>query len=101
MSSFTLKLSSAKPYLKMALAVLLSCWAVFWLDHETRQISDLFSPGNLAALVIYFVPTYLLSLLLFSYFSNSSSRNSVLLSLLLGIPTGIALVICTFLFLKS
>jgi hypothetical protein len=76
-----------------AIIVLLCCWVLFWLDHETRGIADLFSTGNLVALVIYFVPTYVICLALHALFERRSDKLRFMLSLSIGIPLGFSLVI--------
>ncbi len=93
--------SLAKPTFLLAFFVLLSCWGLFWLDYETRSISDLFNIGNLVALLVYFVPTFLITFLLFLFFLNKNNkRRSMVLSLAIGIPLSFTLVILAF-YLRS
>lgn len=67
--------------------VLISTWMLFALDKDTHQFSDLLKPGNLAALVVYFTPTFLICLLLFQIISKKfTNRKSIIVSLTLGIP---------------
>lgn len=100
-SVFTSKENSAKNHLFIGLFVLLSFWFLFWLDHETKQISNLFTSGNLAALVIYFLPTYLVTAFCYVFLVRSGSKKPLIFSLILGIPMGIALIICAFLVFKN
>ena len=84
-------------FVLIALCTILACFGLFWLDWETKSILDLFKPGNLAALVVYFVPTFLTSTLLYSYlWRKKSPKLRIILSLLIGIPLGFILVICAF-----
>ena len=100
-SVFTSKENSAKNYFAIWLFVLLACWFLFWLDHETKQISDLFTSGNLAALAIYFLPTYLVTLFCYVFLVKSGSKKPLFFSLIMGIPMTIAIIICAFLVFKN
>src|SRR6266496_5615097 len=73
--------------------VLFCCLFLFWLNHETKFVADLVQPGNLVALVIYFIPTFLLCSFLFFLFSKISNKRSFALAHLIGIPAGLTLVI--------
>lgn len=87
--------------LTIAVIVLLACIGLFWLDHETHSFRDLLKPGNLAALVIYFTPTFLISYGLYRLFlKKNSPRRSMMLGLLLGIIAGFFLVIVVLLALR-
>jgi hypothetical protein len=57
--------SSALPVLILALSVLALCLGLFGLDSEIKSITDLFKPGNLFALAIYFLPTFIACYFLF------------------------------------
>ena len=71
----------------IALATLTLCWLLFAIDKETHQFSDLLSPGNLAALVVYFIPTFLICLLIHHLLSKKiSNTKSLVLSLVIGVP---------------
>lgn len=100
-SAVTTGKNSTKNYVLIAIAVLLSCWTLFWMDHETRHISDLFAPDNLAALALYFVPTFFISVFTFEFLKKNRIKRPLLLSFILGIPLGIAILLITFLLLKS
>ena len=94
------KPSFALAYLKMGLIVMFFCLFLGWIDHETHSIMDLFKPGNIFALILYFTPTFLLSLLLFHLFVKKyAAGKSLTLALLSGIPAGIAVVMCVLLYL--
>ena len=94
------KSSFALAYLKMAIIVLFLCLCLFWLDWETHSIMDLFKPGNLLALILYFTPTFIITILLFHLFLKKYSvGKSFTLSLLTGIPASITVVICVLLYL--
>jgi hypothetical protein len=80
-------------YTVSALVVVLFCFGLFWLDRETHNFTDLFKPGNLFALVLYFIPTFALCALLYRFFEKRNNKNAFTLGLLIGIPTGFALVI--------
>jgi hypothetical protein len=78
----------------ISFTVLIATWLLFAIDKETHQFSDLLSPVNLAALVVYFTPTFLVCLLLHHVLSmKMSSTKSMLLSLALGIPVSFAGII--------
>ena len=71
----------------ISIVVILSTWLLFAIDKETHHFSDLLTPGNLAALVVYFTPTFLICLL-FHHVLNMKMSNtkSLILSLTLGVP---------------
>ena len=78
----------------IALIVLLSCLGLGYLDHETKSIADLFKPGNIMALMLYFIPTFAISSWFFKLFLGKKDRvNSIVFALLSGIPVGFTLVI--------
>jgi len=82
--------------------VLLACILLFSIDKDTHGFTDLLKPGNLAALVVYFTPTFLLSLFMFSFvFRNKHQSNRLMLSLITGIPAGFTLVICMMLWIRA
>ncbi len=81
-------------YTALALSVLLACFALFYIDEDTHARTDVFTPGNLVALIIYFTPTFVISFLLFKYISKEINRfESIFYSLVIGIPLGFTLVI--------
>jgi len=85
--------SDAQYALAVAFFVLIATWGIFYLDHETKSVSQLFDTGNLVALVIYFLPTFFISFFLYNIFSRKKTkRKSLILSLLTGIPLGFILV---------
>ncbi|MBK9639505.1 MAG: hypothetical protein IPO63_17505 [Bacteroidetes bacterium] len=74
--------------------VLFATWLVFAIDKETHQFSDLLTPGNLAALVVYFIPTFLICMLFHHVLSMKiSNTKSMFLSLLMGVPVSFAGII--------
>jgi hypothetical protein len=85
--------STDKNYFLSVPVILLFCFGLFWLDHETQSIADLFKPGNLVALMLYFFPTWLICSLLYTLFQKWNSKNSFAWSLVLGIPAGFALMV--------
>jgi hypothetical protein len=81
-------------YLAIASAVLVSCFLLFSIDKDTKQLSDLFKLGNLAALVLYFIPAFLMCLILFrSFVKRQGKGQSILKSLVIGIPIAFTLII--------
>jgi len=95
------KIPSSKDFTTIALTVMFSCFALFSLDRETHSIRDLFTPGNLAALVVYFLPAFLSSSLMFNLHYKKRDRNtSLLLSLIIGIPLSFTFVIFILLLLR-
>ena len=94
MDSIVSKPPDAQPIFRIAFFVLLACLGLFSLDRETHHFSDLLKPGNLAALILYFTPALVISLLLYSRFSKTyNKRKSLILSLVTGIPISFAFVI--------
>ncbi|MCX6350733.1 MAG: hypothetical protein NTX03_02605 [Bacteroidetes bacterium] len=83
----------SQPILLIALIVLFACWGLFYLDHETKSINDLFKVGNLVALVLYFLPTFIICVLLHNWAAKKQWKNRISFSLLLGIPVGFIIVI--------
>ena len=91
-----------KHYLTIAFVILASIFLLFSLDKDTHTFSDLLKPGNLAALVVYYLPTFLICFLLFRYFIHKQKGSrSTLLSLTIGIPLSFVLVISALLLLKN
>lgn len=68
--------------------VILFCFGLFYIDKDTQHISDLFKPANLFALAIYFIPTYIICILLQGIFKNQPQQKRFFLVLGLGIPLG-------------
>jgi RsiW-degrading membrane proteinase PrsW (M82 family) len=88
-------------YATISICTLLACWGLFYLDHETKAIADLFTIGNLVALAIYFLPTFSICMLIFEkLFHKQTPSNRLVLSLLIGIPVGFTVVISAFLVLR-
>jgi phosphoglycerol transferase MdoB-like AlkP superfamily enzyme len=93
--------STISQYLTIALITILACFALFSLDKDTHSISDLLTPQNLIALLFYFLPTFIISVLLFELFSKKNNRTkSITLSLVTGIPISFLIVICFFLAIR-
>ncbi len=81
-------------YTTLALSVLLACFALFYIDEDTHALTDVFIPGNLFGLIIYFTPACGISFLLFKYISKEiDTLQSIFLSLVIGIPLGLTMVI--------
>ena len=78
-----------------AVIVLFSCFLLGYIDHETKSVADLFKPSNLFALILYFVPTYAISMLLYNLFQRRNNKNSLALALVVGIPVGFTVVVVT------
>src|SRR5688572_17292840 len=73
-------------------AVLAFYVLVISMDHETTSLLQLFQVGNLIALAIYAIPTWLLTVGLDRLFSRLGWRNSLVWSLVLGLPAGFMIV---------
>ena len=100
MHTLTKDIADKKAAIQIAIIVLLSCWALFYLDHETRSVTDLFKIGNLVALFIYYVPTFLITYLFYIFYNKRYvMKKSIRLSLITGIPVGLASVIAAMVFL--
>jgi hypothetical protein len=81
-------------WLFSSIVVLLCCLFLFWIDHETKSVANLVQPGSLVALVIYFIPTFLLcSFLYFLLHKIMSWDKSFTLAHFIGIPAGLTFVI--------
>ncbi len=89
-------------YLTIAFSVFFACITLFLIDKDTQALTDLFKPGNLVAFIVYFSPSFVISVLLFRYFSKKFNKSdSLFLSLLIGIPLSFLLVIFLLLNLFS
>jgi len=98
---YTQKKSIILAYLTIALISLLACIALFSLDKETHSFSDLMRTQNLVALLIYFSPTFIFSVLFFKLYSMKKKRTiSIALSVVTGIPLSFLLVICFLLAIR-
>jgi amino acid transporter len=77
----------------LALIVLIACLLLFSLDHETTSFWVLFKTSNLMALLLYFLPTWSLTLV-FLHLSEKyrPSKSHLLFSSLIGIPLGFTVV---------
>lgn len=76
-----------------SVAILASCWLLFSIDKDTHHFSDLIKPNNLVVLVIYYVPTWIVSLSLFLIFKKMNIRYKAILALSLGIALSFTLII--------
>lgn len=91
-----------KQYLTIAFVTLVSIFLLFSIDKDTHSVSDLFKPGNLGALIVYYLPTFLICFGLFRYFVYKQKESrSLTLSLTIGIPLSFVIVICALLMLKN
>jgi hypothetical protein len=75
------------------LTILICCLGLFSLDRETHRIQDLFSPGNILALFLYFIPTYLFCYLTYKVCIKWRWKDPFVWSLILGIPGGFGIVV--------
>lgn len=78
---------------KAIIIILICCLFLFSLDKDTHSIADLFKPGNFFALLLYFFPSYLISYFFYYLFRKSNNKNATLWSLVLGIPSGVFIVV--------
>lgn len=82
-------------------SILLSCFLLFYIDSDTERVSDLFEFGNLLALAIYFLPTFMICMVLFVFLAKRyGARKGLIRSLFLGIPLSFTLIITMFLCMK-
>lgn len=79
--------------IKATIIILICCLFLFSLDKDTYSIADLLKPGNLFALLLYLFPTYLISYFFYYFFRKRNNKNATLWSLVLGIPSGVFIVI--------
>jgi hypothetical protein len=85
----------------ITLITLSACLLLFAIDKDTHSLSDLLKPGNLAALLLYFIPTYTISSLLHRVFARKYREGkSLLLGMLIGVPLSFILIITLFLLLR-
>lgn len=74
---------------------------MFSFDSDPGQFSDLIHLENLVGLAIYFVPTYFFCRLLYRLFQKKQNRtDSMILSLIIGIPLSFTLIIVLLIHLK-
>ena len=77
----------------IALVILFRCGFLFYLDHETHSVSDLFTLPMLFVLMLYFVPTFIISGFLYLLLTKRYQQTkSLYLTLAIGVPSGIGLV---------
>ncbi len=88
-------------YLVSALIILMLCFGLFYLDKDTKSIVDLFKPGNLVALMLYFFPVWLLCFMLYSLFRLKKQKHRVIMALGIGVPVGFAAVILALSYLMG
>ena len=87
-------LSLPRTQIAMAMTVLTMCFLLFSIDKDTHSVTDLFKPGNLVALILYFTPTYLITTLTYKLFRKKHDKPfSMLSALTIGISVGFAVVI--------
>jgi hypothetical protein len=70
-------------YITAGLTITATCLMVVYTDKESHSIVDLFKPGNLLTL------TFLLCAFIFFLLEKFKMKNSVLIALSAGIPSGI------------
>ena len=88
------KLSERKSTLLIALFTLISCWFLFYIDYETKNVSDLFKSGNLITLLLYFVPTFIICVLLYNWFSQKvETKKSLFMAMVIGVPLSFIIII--------
>lgn len=94
----TYQIPSARlPYIIMALIVLICCLLLFYLDEDVKKINDLFTLGVLIVLSCYSIPTFSVCYFLFrNLIKTHDTALSVFISLIIGIPLGLGLVITFF-----
>ncbi len=80
----------------MLTMVAISIVLLFAMDHKTHHWQDLLKPNNVAAFLIYYIPTLVLTLGCYLIFNYKNLSNKLSLALIAGIPSGIALVIGLF-----
>jgi F0F1-type ATP synthase assembly protein I len=86
--------SHNKNYLVIGLSIFLTVALLFSLDKDIHGPSDLFRLGNLVGSMLYFLPTFFICMMLYRVFlRRNDRRESLYLSLVAGIPTGIVSVI--------
>ena len=96
------KRPSASSYVMLAIIIVTCCFGLGYIDHETKQFSDLLTAQNLAALSLYFIPTLIVCSILHTRFSRKRKpADSILLSLLAGVPLTFALMILLLLSLRG
>lgn len=85
----------------LAIIIAACCFALGYIDHETKRFSDLLTAQNLFALFIYFLPTFFVCGFLKVYFLKKHSMlRSLALSLAIGVPLTFTLVIILLLMVR-
>jgi RsiW-degrading membrane proteinase PrsW (M82 family) len=93
----TKTIDRTKSELMIALGVFIGCLGLIAIDSDTKTLKDIVDPSNIVALFIYFTPTFILSCLLYRLFARKQdNKNSIILSLVIGVPLGFALLIMFF-----
>jgi hypothetical protein len=84
-----------------AAVILLCCFLLFYMDKDTKSFAQLFTRQNLAALLIYFFPTWMICYFFYRFFRKRQNKDSFALALGLGIPVSFTVVIITLLILMN
>jgi hypothetical protein len=90
MEKMTIPIKSNVGIYRMLIVIMFYCMA-FMLDHETKHFTDLFQVGNIIALIVYAVPTYLICWLFYRLFARMGNYPLVW-SLVVGLPAGFMIV---------
>ncbi len=90
--------SLTKQFLIIFLIAFFACFALLLIDSETKGIVELLEPGNIFSFLIYFIPAFSFSLVIYKLsLRKYITSKSLLLALLIGIPLSFILVISIFL----
>lgn len=74
------------------IVVIIFCLLLGFIDRETKSIADLFNLGNILALLLYALPTYIICILFQQLLFKRNSKHFFLLAHVMGIPLGFAIV---------
>jgi hypothetical protein len=89
-----MKIVTTKSIVQIAFIVLFSCFFLFYIDFETKSVTDLFKLGNLFALILYFIPTFIICLLLYQLIlMKTKTKKSLFWALIMGIPISFTIVV--------
>ncbi len=86
----------------LALMVVIACLILFSLDHETTSFWMLFQSGNLITLLFYFLPTWVLTVIIYELSLKYRKGGAHLLfAAVVGISLAFVLIILSFLAVMS
>lgn len=88
---------STKEYFIITISVALTVLLLFYIDKDTKTFIDLLKPINIAAFIIYCIPTTLICFLFYKLFTRKYDKTkSTIFSILTGLPTCLTIIMLLF-----